>query len=376
MIKRPLPTGEYAVGTFTYTVYNDREEVLFPGTKRSIPARVYYPVARESVEGMNKARYMSRAIAEGLKKVMHAPIDYDKLEASGDNVSECYENAPRIEDAKFPAVVFSHGLASYREANSFLLIDIASHGYAVISVGHPCDGSNTVLDDGTVVPFNKMIMKKQYDPYLPGVMKLLKLFRSKGTEREISEKFDVFQKEYCKLIIGRIAEWKKDTLSAINYAKENLNDLIDFDKGIAVAGHSLGGATAYELCLDYDEFVCGTNIDGAPFGDNTGKVLRKPFLQLCCKANAPVESRFFIDHTAPVYKAVFDKMQHAFFSDMKHMMKPSMISGKLDPDFMHENVCKLHLELFDTYLKKVKDHPELESSGAVVITEYQPDITD
>ena len=26
MTKRPSPTGEYAVGTFTYTVYTDREE--------------------------------------------------------------------------------------------------------------------------------------------------------------------------------------------------------------------------------------------------------------------------------------------------------------------------------------------------------------
>lgn len=376
MLNKPLPTGEYAVGTFTYTVYNDRDEVLVPGTKRSVPVRVYYPVTKDSVEGLNKARYMSREIADGLKKVMHAPIDYDKLEASGENVSECYENAPGIDGTKFPPVVFSHGLASYREANSFLLIDIASHGYVVLAVGHPHDGSNTALDDGTVIPFYKKTMQKQYDPYLPGVAKLLKLMRSKGSEREISEQFNSFQIKYCKVIRDRIAEWKKDTLTAVKYAKENLKDLIDFDNGIAVSGHSLGGATAYELCLDYDEFVCGANIDGAPFGDNEGKILRKPFLQICCKANAPVETRYLVDHTKPVYKAAFDKMQHAFFSDMKHMMKPSAISGKLDPDFMHENLCKLHIEFFDTYLKKVKERPELTSCGMISINEYQPDIED
>ena len=48
MIQKPVPAGEYAVGTFTYTVYNDREEILLPGTQRSIPARVYYPVLKES----------------------------------------------------------------------------------------------------------------------------------------------------------------------------------------------------------------------------------------------------------------------------------------------------------------------------------------
>ena len=88
-----------------------------------------------------------------------------------------------------------------------------------------------------------------------------------------------------------------------------------------------------------------------------------------------MQTRTYIDHKKPVYKAVFDKMQHAFFSDMKHMMKPSVISGKLDPDVMHENVCKLCLEFFDTYQKKTKEHPEFTSNEAVTITEYEPDIS-
>ena len=46
MSNKPLPTGEYAVGTFTHTIYTDREEVLAPGTKRTVPVRVYYPVAK------------------------------------------------------------------------------------------------------------------------------------------------------------------------------------------------------------------------------------------------------------------------------------------------------------------------------------------
>ena len=42
---------------------------------------------------------------------------------------------------------------------------------------------------------------------------------------------------------------------------------------------------------------------------------------------------------------------------------------------MHENVCKLHLEMFDTYLKKAKDRPAFVSSEAVTITEHAPDVT-
>ncbi len=374
MVNKPLPTGGFAAGTFTFTVYDDREEVLIPGTKRSIPARVYYPVSKASVEGMSRIKYMSREMADALKESMHAPINYDKSDAAGDNFSECYENAPKISGMKFPLIMFNHGLSSYREANSFLCLELVSHGYVVISVGHPLDAALTELDDGTKIKMHKETTKKQYEPFLPGAFKTIKLTCTKGSERELADKFDDIQNKYCKYIQTRVDEWIKDTLTAVNYAKENLTDLIDFSCGIGAAGHSLGGATAYMLCLDYDEFICGANLDGALFGNNKGKILRKPFLQLSCKANINAETRVYLDHTRPVYGAVFKNMQHISFSDMKHMIPIKAIVGSLDPDVMHENVCKLHLELFDTYLKRSKDHPELISSESVTVKEYSPDI--
>ena len=76
MTKRPSPTGEYAVGTFTYTVYTDREEALEPGAKRNVSARVYCPVLKESVNGLPKAKYMTENMAMGLKKSMHVPVNF------------------------------------------------------------------------------------------------------------------------------------------------------------------------------------------------------------------------------------------------------------------------------------------------------------
>ena len=271
MVNKPAPSGEYAVGTFTHTIHTDREEVLNPGTKRSVPVRVYYPVLKASVEGMSKIKYMSRDIANALKKSMHAPINYDKSDAAGDNFSDCYENAPKIEGMRFPLIMFNHGLASYREANSFLCLDLASHGYVVISVGHPYDASLTELDDGTKIELHKDTMKRQYEPFLPGAISVLKLTKSKGTDRELADRFDAIQNKYCKYVQSRVDEWEKDTLSAVDYAKENLSDIIDFSNGIGATGHSLGGATAYMLCLDHEEFACGLNLDGALFGNNKGK---------------------------------------------------------------------------------------------------------
>ena len=44
MVNIPTPQGEYAVGTITYTIYNERDEALEEGAKRNVCARVYYPV--------------------------------------------------------------------------------------------------------------------------------------------------------------------------------------------------------------------------------------------------------------------------------------------------------------------------------------------
>ncbi|WP_034448855.1 alpha/beta hydrolase family protein [Butyrivibrio sp. AE2032] len=376
MTNKPMPTGEYAVGTFTHTICTDREELLAPGTKRNIPVRVYYPVLKESVESLSKARYMSREMAKALKKSMHAPINIDKAEAQGDNFSECYENAPKIEGAKFPLITFSHGFGSYREANSFLCLELASHGYVVISVGHPYDAALCEFDDGTNIPLYKEAMKRQYEPMLPGMFAMMKMLKTKGTDKELADKLEAVQNKYCTFIVSRLEEWEKDTLNVVDFAKAELSGIIDFSKGIGATGHSLGGIISYLLCLDNDEFVCGANLDGASFGNHKGKILRKPFAQLSCKANLGVESRVRIDHTEPVFQAVFEKMQHIAFSDMKHLIPSKMIVGGLDPDLAHEYVCKIHLGLFDSYLKKTKDHPELKSCEMISIKEYQPDIQD
>lgn len=373
MNRRPSPTGPYAVGTATYTVYTDREELRAPGTKRSVPVRIYYPASKASVVGLNNARYMSRNVAEGLKKAIHAPIRYDQREVAGDNVSECYVNAPRIEGRRFPVVVYNHGLSSYRESNSFLCLELASQGYAVLAAGHPYDACCAELDDGACIFFDGELSRKQYDPLWSGMLKAFRLTRSQGTHRELAQRFDELQRQYCKLILSRVAEWEQDTLDAVEYAKQAFGDLMDFESGVAVTGHSLGGAVAYMLCLDHPEFVCGVNMDGALFGDTAGKVLTRPFLQISCQGNVKAEARAFVDHTRPVYGAVFKNMQHLGFTDMKHMMSLNLLTGKLDADVMHETLCRLHLELFDTYVKKEKDRPALVSSEAVTVTEYAPD---
>ena len=375
-VKIPVPAGKYAVGTFTCTIYNDREETMYcaPGTMRSIPVRVYYPVAKESVEGLPKARYLSKEMVQAIKKNFFVPLNYEKMEQAGENRSECYENAPFLEDMRFPLILFSHGYGAFRDSNSFLLIELASHGYVVASVGHPYEGMLTELDDGTTYKQAKGISSKCYSPLLPSVLALKKMSKAKGTNEELWARFDSMQRKYNRFIgMERLPEWKLDTKAALKYLKENYAGLIDFESGIGVTGHSMGGITAFALCEDEPEtFVCGINLDGGLFGDHEGKTIDVPFLQLNCDANKTSVTVAFLINKAVAYHAVLRDMQHPGFSDFKHVIPLKSMVGGLDPNVAHDTVCRICLEFFDSYLKKLKNHPSFESNDVVTFTEYEP----
>lgn len=377
MKKYPKPTGEYAVGTKTFTVYNTRKEDLYPDKDlmRHVPARLYYPTYKDKTEGLEHGKCMSRAVAKGIRKAFMIPIDYDKMEETGENNSECFVDAPFIEDKKFPLVVFNHGYFSYVEGNSFLLIDLASHGYFVLSVGHPYEGASTDFDDGTSQLLDKSISKKMYSPYLGGMLAALRLTKFKGTMEEQAEHFEKFQNKYCNFLKTRIDAWITDTNIAVDHLRENYKDQIDFTNGIGVSGHSHGGAVAYKYCLTDDNYTCGINIDGGLFGDYDGMTNHKPFMQISCKDNENIVAKTYLNHSAPAYKVLFRDMKHMAFSDMKHNLPPSgMLAGKLDADIAHEHMCKSFLEFFDAYLKKTKDKPDLATDDVITVTEFAPDV--
>ena len=369
----PEPKGKYAVGTLTYTVYNDRKETLpeHEDEMRSVAVRVYYPAEKESVTGLEKEQNISRVMAEGISKAFMVKVDYDKSEAKGENRSNCYRNAPHVPETKFPLIVFNHGYYSYREGNSFLCLELASHGYVVMSVAHSHEAVATEFDDGTNVLFENKIKKWMYSKStLKVVCEMNRLKKFKGSLEDRVSAIDKWQKGSAGYLNGRIPEWEKDVYAAVKYAKENMNDFIDFSSGIGVAGHSMGGAVAYALCQDDPEFVCAANLDGALFGDHDGKIMKRPYLQINCRPNVPLIYRGFVQKEAPAYRIIFENMQHLGFSDLKHVIPVKMMVGKLDPDLAHDNVCRCHLEFFDAYLKHSKFEPDFPESECLIIEKF------
>ena len=358
--KTPVPTGNYAVGTMTYSVYGDR----------NIACRVYYPARKEDTGGLSKAVYMTYEMYKGMKMIMPNPISYKKI-CEGGNYSECYDNAPAVPSVRFPLIIFNHGAGSFRESNSFMCIDLASHGYVVICVAHPKLCACVELDNGTYEWPEKNLAFKTYKPYLKGAINLLKFLKKEESDEELAKELVEFDNTYCEMLLGQMPLWVEDTKRAAQYAKDNLSDMIDFSKGIGATGHSYGGAAAYHLCHSDPEFSCGINIDGMTVGDFGEKVLDRPFLTVNSNKTYKVITRMHLYTDKPNYEVRFRDMEHLGFTDLKYALPSKSQVGALDPDLMHENLCKCHLEFFDAYLKGTKEAPDLVSNNVVTVTKHK-----
>ena len=342
-------SGVYAVGTEVFSIVDEtRKEVLGNAEgNRKITVRMYYPVNKSEVLNKTKAKIFSDRKAAALSKAYYIK-DFSKFP----NEADYYENAELVKNEKFPLIIYNHGYNSYVECNTFLCCELASNGYIVASVGHAYEAIETDYDDGSFDYYDKSLNKKVTTPYIPAVFAQMKILNNKKFDsRQAYNAFDAFQRKYCSFLMQRSEEWGKDTTVALGEVKKRYSEMIDFSNGIAATGHSFGGATAYWLCQYCDEFSCGINIDGALFGEYSGMTMHKPFYQIGCKENLNVETKPFLDTTAPVYYTQFKDMKHIGFTDAKFFITMKMLVGKLEPMEMHNKLIKCHLNFFDKYMK-------------------------
>ncbi|MGN1456509.1 MAG: hypothetical protein ACI4XP_00995 [Acutalibacteraceae bacterium] len=341
-------SGAYAVGTEVFSIVDEsRKEVLGDAKgNRKITIRMYYPVNKSDVLNKTKAKIFSDRKASALSKAYHIR-DFSKFP----NEADYYDNAQPLKNKKFPLIIYNHGYNAYVECNTFLCCELASNGYIVASVGHAYEAIENDYQDGSFDYYDKSLNKKVTTPYIPAVFAQMKILNKKLDNRQAYNAFDAFQRKYCSFLMKRSEEWGKDTAAALVEIKKRYGEITDFSNGIAATGHSFGGSTAYWLCQYNDEVSCGINIDGALFGEYSGMTMKKPFYQIGCKENLNVETKPFLDTTAPVYYTQFKYMKHIGFTDAKFFVTMKMLVGKLDPMEMYGKLVKCHLNFFDKYMK-------------------------
>lgn len=344
------PTGAYVVGcaygSFDYTPAN-------ADAPRTIPVLIYYP-ASSTGEGR-------------LRKYIHEQI----LPGAEGIETNTYVGAPMI-DGKLPLLLFSHGMTLSHEVHTVQCEEMASHGYIVVSIGHPGGGSYE-LPNGELLLYSAGIESDD------GVR--MKIFADFSAWMSSSGKSAPADEHHAqlKIVIDNAADtiesanlWLRDSVAAIDWilaqaeqAGTVLYEHVDADK-VGAFGMSFGGATAMSLTYASDVIKAAVNLDGLFYSTYWEQPLPKPTLLMNNDSNMGGFLRHpFLSAQGDSYLALIETATHGSFIDYTDILSENHITkikigdaeidfptlGSIDPDRMETIMNTFLLDFFDKYLK-------------------------
>ncbi len=238
----PPPTGPYSVGTHTYVLTDQGRKEIFSGKDepRKFMIQVWYPALPPDL-GTPPAPWMDNAeiIAPAIAEYINLPTYFlDHLSLAKTSAYQSIPPAPG--DGPYPVLLFSHGWNGFRAQSTFLMQDLASHGYVVVSLEHTYGSRMAVFPDGQVAPNNPNALP-------PGDLPAL----------EYEEKANIL-----------VTQWTQDIGYALDYLSGlNQNDpsglltgLLDLEK-VGNFGHSTGGGAVLQFCASDPRCKVGLTLD-------------------------------------------------------------------------------------------------------------------
>ncbi|WP_344682250.1 hypothetical protein [Saccharopolyspora taberi] len=246
-LRLPAPTGPHRVGTTDlHLVDRDRPDPWVDKPYRELMITIRYPAAGSGPLAPHMrpgaARTFTGVAAEGTVAIP-VRIPRGSVDWAATRTHSHAGAAPR---GGMPVLLYSHGHLMSRDFGTVLAEELASHGYAVVTVDHTYDPTQVEFPDGRV----------------------------EGNHQPDPESFETFKRELgiravdMRFVLDELESWR---------------GVLDLDR-IGIYGHSLGGATAAQSMHDDPRILAGADLDGAlgtredPWGSVTTEGLDRPFL--------------------------------------------------------------------------------------------------
>ncbi|MEU4224599.1 alpha/beta hydrolase [Nonomuraea sp. NPDC026600] len=247
----PEPTGSQPVGTTSlYLKDTSRADPWVPSVKaRELMVSLWYPAKSR---GGKTAPYMTPKESELLMKdgeITDLPLDL----LSKTRTNATTDAKPAGHRRSLPLVVLSTGFTEPRSSLTALAEDLASRGYAVVSIGHTYETA-TSFPGGRITTCVACEVKEKNQTFWDKV----------GATRAADVSFVLDE------LTRAHSPWKSA-------------GLIDPTR-IAMAGHSAGGASAVGAMLKDPRVRAGIDIDGTAFVPVPESGLSRPFLFLGTQA--------------------------------------------------------------------------------------------
>jgi predicted dienelactone hydrolase len=283
----PAPTGSFPIGATSWRVVDaSRPEFFSPAEPHQVEVHAWYPAEKA---GGTRAPYLRvMAEAQAFARLMKQPAVFDELATVE---THAWLDAPprRMPAAGFPVLLLQHGFTGLPSSHTALAEDLASRGYAVLSIVHPYEATASTRADGTVITFlNEKGTMHQ------GIMDVLGEWGPEGdTMTKVTAAADEAERErllrgYLKALVKTddvVRRWVLDTKLVIDRlpkagAGSALASRLDLTR-LGALGHSMGGVASGQFCVEDRRCRAGLNLDGIPqYGTMIDTPMPAPFLMV------------------------------------------------------------------------------------------------
>ncbi|MFF2658513.1 alpha/beta hydrolase family protein [Kitasatospora sp. NPDC058032] len=144
----PAPTGPFPVGMVPLHLRDESrlDPNARPGRFRELMATVWYPARVANADAYPLAPWMTEGALKAFLDDTGFPLPPELVPLTAG-----HQGAPVHRTGRpLPVVLYSHGAGGHRGDHTIMVQELASHGFAVVTVDHTHDGI-TEFPDGTVV---------------------------------------------------------------------------------------------------------------------------------------------------------------------------------------------------------------------------------
>jgi len=215
---------QYSVGyKFIELTDEARQDPYDKDHKRKLKVTLYYPSQEDKkVEsyGAEETTFWSRELTDLLKEGEIKQEEFDSIESDFNRLVSFKSYGATPVKGNFPTIIFEHGYGVTAGSYQYLILDLVSHGYVVISPAHPYIADTVMFSDGS-----KSFLKAERN----------------------AELFDTAFQD-AEFLLSKIDDIAKQVESA------------DISK-LGIIGHSLGATTSIKLARKSPLIKAGISLD-------------------------------------------------------------------------------------------------------------------
>src|SRR5215469_4862138 len=328
----PLPTGTDPVGTrILDLIDSSREDPFLGGANRELLVRLWYPASL--TKDCKPADYASPRVWRYFSQLLGVPLPQV--------ITNSCVNAP-VADGLHPVVVFTHGYTGTFTDYTFIAEDLASRGYVIASVDHTYEATAVEFPDGRFV---KSVLGSH----------LVNTWRGDDATLRFAGSVRLQDLKFVLNELGRLNSRVDDPFGG----------RLDLSR-LAIAGHSVGGAIAFQALEGDARFKAAVILDGSlPIA--LVHPTHAPVLVVSARRSlaTPDQCTLWTNLHGHRLYVNLNGAEHLTLSDALWLAKGAIKTGPMGPDRTVAAIRDYIAAFLDTNLRDRTVHPLLTGPSAI-----------